>query len=201
MTENLSMKKPTSSARWIAEGGICIALAKVLDLITIFRMPQGGSVTLGSMAPLFFFAIRWGWKKGLLVGGVYGLVNMLLGGYVVHPLQLIFDYPLAFAMCGLAGIPQSNKENEFKFYIPWMLLGTVLRYLCHVISGCIFFGSISFENGGGSLAQAISPSNWANSQTILYSLSYNLFLLPDLLICFVIIGLLWKSLKRYLVSQ
>lgn len=199
--ENKLIQKPISSARWIAEGGICIALAKVLDLITLFKMPQGGSVTLGSMAPLFFFAIRWGWKKGILVGGVYGLVNMLLGGYVVHPLQLIFDYPLAFAMCGLAGFPQSKKVNEFKFYIPWMLFGTALRYLCHFISGCIFFGSISFENGGGSLAQALLPSNWAQGPTMIHSFLYNLFLVPDLVICMVIIGLLWKSLRRYLISQ
>lgn len=194
------MPHSSSNARWIAEAGICIALAKVLDFIALFKMPQGGTVSLASMAPLFFFAIRWGWKKGMLVGAVFGLVD-LIGGYVVHPLQMIFDYPLAYAMCGLAGIHRPDKNKKFSDYIPWMLLATALRYLSHVVSGCIFFGSISFENGAGSLMQALSPSNWANWSIIKYSLLYNLFLIPDLIICLIVLGLLWKPLKRYLVSQ
>lgn len=193
-------KKTTFSAQMIAEAGAIIALAKVLDLIVIYRMPMGGSVTLASMAPLFFFAIRWGWKAGMFVGFVYGIVNMMLGGYVVHPMQMLLDYPIAFAMCGLAGLPDARGKNDFLSYLPAMILATVMRFLMHFVSGLIFYSSIDFTESGASLIEALKPSNWAAS--IVYSLGYNAtFLIPDLLICLIVIGLLWKPMRRILRPQ
>ena len=65
----------------IVEGGVFIALATVLSLITIYKMPQGGSITAASMAPIIIYSIRWGVKKGLIAGAIYGLIQFFISPY------------------------------------------------------------------------------------------------------------------------
>ncbi len=48
--------------RRLMELGIAVALAVVLAQVRLFRLPQGGSVTAGSMVPLFYVSLRWGAK-------------------------------------------------------------------------------------------------------------------------------------------
>jgi thiamine transporter len=50
--------KTIFTAREIAEMAIFIALSTVLSLIKVFEMPQGGSITAGSMVPLIYLALR-----------------------------------------------------------------------------------------------------------------------------------------------
>ena len=91
------------STKILTEAAVMIALSIVLGRFKIFEMPQGGSITLGQMIPLLFFAIRHGAGYGIIVGAVYGVLDMLLGGYIYTPIQAILDYPLAFGLLGLAG--------------------------------------------------------------------------------------------------
>ena len=200
MKEKQSMVNMASSAQRLAEAGLVIALAKVLDMIVLYQMPMGGSVTLASMAPLFIFAIRWGWKWGVAVGAVYGIINMMLGGYVIHPLQMVLDYPLAFAMCGLAGLPANQGKRNYPSYLPAMIFASFMRFLWHLLSGCIFFSTVNFEESGASLIDALSLDNLSSG--FLYSAGYNgSFLLPDLILCLLIIGFLWKPLDKLLRPQ
>ena len=74
-----------NNTRFIVEGGVSIALSFVLSFVVLFKMPLGGSVTLASSLRIVIFAIRWGAKKGLLAAAVLGLLNMVFGGYVIHP--------------------------------------------------------------------------------------------------------------------
>ena len=48
------VKKIKFSAKLIAQIGLAIALACVLQVLRVYRWPQGGSVTLGSMVPILF---------------------------------------------------------------------------------------------------------------------------------------------------
>lgn len=188
------------SARMLAEAGIMIALAKVLSMITLFQMSNGGSVTLASMAPLFFFAIRWGRGWGITVGAVYGLIDLLLGGYVVHPMQLILDYPLAYAMLGFAGLRLINSNNELIAHLPGILIGTILRLACHVLSGCIFYSTIDFTKAGASLMDAFSWSNLSGG--FVYSFTYNAsFLSVDFAICLIALFVFWKPLMKALSAN
>jgi len=128
------MSKPIISSKVIAEAVDVIALTFVLkDLLPpIYHLPQGGSVTVAGMVPLFWFALRRGWRPGIFTGGVYGLVHVALGGYVVSPVQALLDYPLAFAAIGLAGF--------FKKYpLLGVGVGTFGRFFFHFISGIVFF--------------------------------------------------------------
>ena len=87
----------------MVEGALCIALAIVLSKINLFTMPQGGSVDF-ELVPLMIFAYRRGLKKGIFAGALFGILLILLGGYVLNIFQAILDYPLAFACAGLVAI-------------------------------------------------------------------------------------------------
>jgi thiamine transporter len=109
-----------------------VALAYALSLIVPFRLPQGGSITVVSMVPIMWFALRRGQKMGVLEGIVYGFVRTLRQPFIVHPVQFLLDYPFAFGALGLAGL--------FKKYpIVGVAVGTAGRFVCHFLSGVIFF--------------------------------------------------------------
>lgn len=169
----------------LTEAAVMIALSMVLGRLKIFTMPQGGSITLGQMIPLLFFAIRHGAGLGLIVGAVYGVLDMLLGGYIYTPIQAILDYPLAFALLGLAGCFTRQIVKEGKsFYVPVAVIVAVLgRFICHVLSGYIFFAEYAEGSGHGPL---------------MYSVIYNgTFLGVEAVIAFVIILILSKNVLLY----
>jgi thiamine transporter len=157
-------KEKKFDTRKITTASLCIALSFVLSYIKIFKLPQGGSITLGSLIPLFIFAYTYGVKDGVIVGAIYGILQFIQEPYIVHWAQVIIDYPLAFGALGLAGLSRKN--------IPvGMVLGGVGRLFFHVISGVIFFASYAPEG----------------QNVLIYSLVYNLtYLLPDLILCIVI---------------
>ena len=99
----VSRKGQKWSAKMIASGALAIALSFVLSCIRLYRMPTGGSVTLGSMLPLMLFSVSYGVGPGLLAGLAYGLLQYLQGGWWLNVWQFILDYLLAFAALGLAG--------------------------------------------------------------------------------------------------
>ena len=59
-----------NTTRTLVECAIMIALGTILAKITLFEMPQGGSVTAVSMLPFINIAYRHGVKWGLLTGYV-----------------------------------------------------------------------------------------------------------------------------------
>jgi thiamine transporter len=161
--------------RVLTEAALAIALAFVLGLIKVFQMPFGGSISL-DMVPLILLALRQGPFVGIVTGAAYGLLNLAIEPFIVHPVQVLFDYPLAFGVLGLAG-----------FFAPTVrgaILGTVVavlaRFLCHFISGIVFFA-------------AYAPEGW---NPYLYSAAYNLaYLVPSLLIALVVVVVLLRALE------
>lgn len=163
----------------LVEAGIMIALAYVLSLVKIFQMPNGGSVTAGSMIPILIFAFRWGGIQGMFVGAVYGIIQFLLGPkWSFHIASIAFDYVVAFGALGLAGF---FKNGGMIKGIIGVMVGVLGRFVCHVLSGVIVWASYAPEG--------MNP--W------IYSILYNgSFLLAELLISVVIFVLLYKPLLR-----
>jgi len=126
--------------RILVEGALCVALSVVLSNFRLFRMPQGGSVTL-DMAPLFFFAYRHGFKWGVTAGAISGIFQLIFGGYVAHPAQAFLEYPAAYAMLGSAGI----FGRDIKGRVAGTLVASALRLACHVLAGVIFFAAYAPE--------------------------------------------------------
>jgi len=148
---NLSGNQATKA---MAFSAIAITLGTVLSYITIIKLPQGGSVTLLSMFVVSLIGYLYGPVQGIIGGIAYGLLQLIIDPYVIHPLQLILDYPLAFGMLGLSGFFNKQKNGLLFGY----LLGVSGRFICSFISGIVFFGD--YAQGTG-----MSP--------ILYSFVYN----------------------------
>lgn len=162
--------------RVLAEAALAIALAFVLGLITVFRMPLGGSISL-EMVPLILLALRQGWKVGVLAGAAYGLVNLAVNPVILHPVQVLFDYPLPFAALGLAGLFSPTLRGA--------IIGTVVavlaRFVAHFVSGVVFFASYA-------------PEGW---NPYVYSAAYNAaYLVPSLAIALVVVGVLLRALEN-----
>lgn len=86
--------------RALCEGAVMVALAQILGYLKLYELPQGGSITL-SMLPIFFFAVRWGLKDGLLCSFVFGILQLLLdGGFAIGWQSMLGDYILAFGVLG-----------------------------------------------------------------------------------------------------
>ena len=131
----MNRNKHSSSANIIAESVMFVALATVLSNIKIFEMPQGGSVTLGSMVPILWLALRRGPRVGIFAATVYGVVQFALGPYILHPAQVILDYPLAFGLLGVAGFFQKRPFIG-------VTLASLGRYGAHFLSGVLFWSVI-----------------------------------------------------------
>lgn len=109
-----------------------VALATVLSYIKILHLPQGGSITAGSMVPLLWFSLRRGPKIGVFACLIYGLVQLMLEPYIYHPVQVLLDYPLAFGVIGLAGLFKGRP-------LIGIAVGIAGRFVAHFLSGIIFF--------------------------------------------------------------
>lgn len=147
---------------------LMVGVAIILHQMRLFHMPQGGSVTLGGMVPLLLLAYRYGPGVGALGGFVFGCLNIMQDPYIVHPVQVLFDYPLPYMAMGLAGAFRHR-----------LYLGTAIAFLarmaCHVISGVVFFASFAPEGQ--------SP--------LVYSLVFNgTYLVPECIICLIILRFL-----------
>jgi thiamine transporter len=127
--------------RAVSVSSLMIALSTVLGMIKLFSMPQGGSVTLLSILPIAVCGYLLGTRRGIMAGFCVGLINLIFGPYVIHPIQLLMDYPIAFGAVGLAGITRNKKNGLTTGY----LIGLAARYVCAVLSGVIFFGEYAPE--------------------------------------------------------
>ena len=129
------MSKRNNNLKSLVLCAILVALAAALGMIKILHLPYGGSITLLSMLACTLCGYYCGLAKGLTSGLALGLLNLVLGGYVIHPAQLILDYFLAFTALGLSGLT-SKWQNGL---IPGYLIGVTGRFICSFTSGYIFF--------------------------------------------------------------
>lgn len=148
---NSDNKRVNVSALTIS--ALMIALSVILGNIKLFEMPQGGSVTLLSILPIVLCSYLLGTRRGVMAGFCVGLLNLIFGPYVIHPVQMLLDYPVAYGALGIAGIARNSKNGLTKGY----LLGVIGRYICAVLSGIIFFGEYAPEG-----FSAVTWSLWYN---------------------------------------
>jgi thiamine transporter len=161
--------------KW-AEIGIMTALAFALSLVSFFQFPFGGKISL-EMLPIFVIARFRGFKAGFATGFLFGILDLLREPLVVHPIQFLLDYPLAFTSLGLAGV--FPKQSFWD--VPACLAAGCVRFLCHFLSGVIFFSSYV-----------------PKGETVLfYSFSYNFFYIaPSLGLCLFLIMPILSALRR-----
>ena len=141
----------SKTTKRIVFSALCIALASVTSLIKVYEFPFGGAITLCSMffaaLPGFFF----GPTTGIIAGLAYGLLQFILGPYVLTPIQVIVDYPLAFGALGLSGFMSRRKYGLYTGY----LLGCAGRWFFSFLSGWIFFGEYAWSGWNPALYSAV----------------------------------------------
>jgi thiamine transporter len=175
---NTSEVKTRFQTRILAEIIIFVSMATALSFIIVYALPQGGSITAGSMVPILWLSLRRGPKVGIFAGALYGFIQLAILPYAYNPVQVLLDYPLAFGVLGLASFFQKKP-------LIGVVVGISSRFVMHFISGFVFFAPM--------FAPDLNP--------YIYSAVYNAsYLIPEMAISIFIIYLLQKSnaLRAYM---
>ena len=147
------MKKQTLA---LCEAGIMIAMSTVLAMLKLIDMPYGGSVTFAQMLPILIFAYRHGPRYGMAAALAASLIQLLLGmenfsylplvtWYSVVVLALL-DYVVAYSAFGIAGFFKKKYDSKTAI-IFGAIIASIVRYLCHVISGFTAWAAFELPSG------------------------------------------------------
>lgn len=173
----ISKSQKKWNAKTIAFAALAIALSFVLSCFRLYRMPQGGSVTPGSMLPLMLFSAAFGVGPGLLAGMAYGVLQYFQGGWFLNVWQFLLDYILAFAALGLCGL-YKRLPKSWGLYAS-MALAALCRALSATLAGYMFW----------------ETDLWP-------SLVYNgTYLIPDTIICMVLAVFIAKPVMKVLKAK
>lgn len=206
-----------TKTKMLTESALLIAMAIVLELVAkafIPEMPFGGQVTLVSMLPIVLISYRHGVKWGLLSGVVYAALEMVIGAKTVAAafqpdyfgsgvlivnalLMCLLDYVLAFTILGIGGCFRNKIKNPGLSLCLGSIVALSCRYLCHILSGYILFGSYAewfftqegFPAWGANLVASLNPQLLA----LAYSVVYNgMYMIPEIVFTAVAALLLSK---------
>ena len=152
----------------IAECAVYVAMAAILSLFTLFKMPLGGSVTPFATLPILVASLRHGSKWGIATALVFSLTQLLLGGMEnvvavpvkTFPAMMIcaaLDYVVPYTLLGFCGVIANRFKNAIAGIAVSVLLTGLIRLACSFLSGIIVWG-------------AYAPEGWSVAG---YSLAYN----------------------------
>lgn len=173
------------STRDITYGAVCLAASYALSFISLYSLPNGGTITPASALPLLVYCYFFGFRKSLVVAVAYSFLQLLQKPYIVSPYSALFDYIFPFTAFSLAGIFRYKPEkyaaalaakkpllSAHSRFFAGVGLYFIVRYMSHVLAGVLFWSSgIDFLGWSGDLTGVAA---WS------YSLAYNaLFLVPD----------------------
>ncbi|MCL1884837.1 MAG: energy-coupled thiamine transporter ThiT [Defluviitaleaceae bacterium] len=161
------MSATKSRTKTLVVCAVCIALAFALNQVSLFRMPQGGSITPFSMMFVVLAGYWFGPVWGIISGVAMGLLNMSTGFVSAHPLSPALDYPIAFGMLGFAGF---FRKMKFGLQIGYVV-GVFGRFLSVWLSGYLFW------------LERIPGSAWGSA---VYNATY---IAPEMIATLVIISL------------
>ena len=177
-------KNEKVTTKQIVFSAMAIALATVVaTVIKLPSLPNGGSVTLFSMLLVSMVGYWYGPNVGIIAAVGFGILQFITEPYVVHPIQVVIDYPLAFGALGLSGFFCNKKNGLLKGY----LAGVLGRFFFASLSGVIFY-TVYVD----SLAE--------NMMAIWVSLVYNMnYIFPEALITVILISV--PSVKMALLKK
>ncbi len=188
----ISVFKKTLTTKTLAFAGLMVATSYALSFLKVSPVTYGGSITLASMLPICIFAYSFGFTSSLLVGLIYGLLQFIQNPYIFTYLTVLLDFLLAFSSISMMAIARIIFKDKKYTPVIGICFTFLLRFIFHFFSGIIYF-----ENGG---IWANLPKDNAFIYSFLYQITY---LLPDLLVCLVVLFPLvntnkFKTLQNYL---
>ncbi len=207
----MDKQRKTWNVKTIAEIAIFSALGYVLDLLAgIYSspiFPNGGSLGV-AMVCVFIISYRRGFLPGLITALIMGLLDIADGFYVVSGaswymtfIQVALDYWIAYPLVSLAGIftrlikkNSANSKAMYLYIILGCIVGGLAKYMSHVLSGAIFWGS-----DASSFAWSFKDSGinaWE------YSFIYNLaYMGPDIVLSTIVTCVLIKAWPKMLFPE
>lgn len=161
----------------LVEIALFAALALILD---IALSPSFGIVKLSfKMLPIIILALRHGLVPGIIGGILWAVLQLVTGNAtVIHAMQFIVEYPLAFGLIGLAGVFRrsfqytlANETNRRMRQIGIasvaLILGSFTRYIVHFFAGIYYWGQYAPEAQGPVLYSLIVNGSNFLSETII----------------------------------
>ena len=188
----------TVSAIMIA---FAVSISAICAVMPFLNLPFGGGFTIASMLPIITVAYMYGTKWGLLTAFVYSIMQMLLGFNTVSAfflpgdsqmlwyravIVILIDYIIAYTVLGFAGIFRNKFETK-KALVLGSIFAISLRYVAHIVSGAIFFGTWAewffTQDGFPSWGEKILEIFSGASLSTVYSIIYNgTYMIPEIII-------------------
>jgi thiamine transporter len=202
----------TFKTRRIAVSAVMLALSTVIAivcaLIPFLNFPFGGGITIASMLPVIVISYMYGIKWGFFTSFAYAMIQVIMdlclgtGGStimalflpssedymgIVAAISILFiDYIIAYTVLGIGGIFRNRIKNKALALCLGVILALMLRYVCHIVSGFIFYGawaewffSLDVIPFGKAILEAVSGKALA----LLYSVVYNgCYMIPEIII-------------------
>ena len=102
----------------------------------------------------------------------------------------LIDYIIAYTVLGFGGIFRNKIKNPSASLCVGSIVALSLRYLAHIISGYIFFGTWAewfFSQEGFALGAKILEKFSGQGLALLYSVIYNgLYMIPEIIITAIV---------------
>ncbi len=192
----------TLSAIMIA---FALSISAICAVMPFLNLPFGGGFTIASMLPIIIVAYMYGTRFGLLTAFAYSILQMLLGFNTVSAFFLpgdsqmvwwraiivcLIDYVIAYTALGFGGVFRKKFSTRGALVLG-SVLALSLRYLAHIVSGAIFFGTWAewffTQEGFPAWGQNIISNLSGNSLAIVYSIIYNgTYMIPEIIITAVV---------------
>ena len=105
-------------------------------------------------------------------------------------LVILIDYIVAYSVLGFGGIFRNKFETK-KALVLGSIFAILLRYLAHIISGAIFFGTWAewffTQDGFPAFGQKILEIFSGASLATIYSIIYNgTYMIPEIIITSIV---------------
>ena len=202
----------TTQTRRLTTSAVMLALAMVLSmvcaLIPFLNLPFGGGFTVASMLPIVVISYMYGMKWGFFSSAVYSVIQIVMDLYLGKGSTilalfmpnsdsymglgaaiaiLVIDYIVAYTLLGFGGAFRKKIKNKALALALGTVLALSLRYLAHIVSGFIFYGTWAewffsqdnFYAIGGWILNTFSGKGLA----LVYSIFYNgLYMIPEIII-------------------
>ncbi len=125
---------------------LTIAVCLIISFFPIFRLPLGGSVTIGKMLPLIFFTYFYDLKSGILAGATYSILQIIMFFHIppaktpwIFALTILLDYIIPYLTVGFIAAFKTLFQNKKKYFITSIIFSYFIRFLCSTASGIIIW--------------------------------------------------------------